>query len=70
MPQRLTFVEVRILANRYGLSMERNGFGGFRVWREGESSGRFARPPFSRLSEVKAFIDEQYKQSQDRDTEV
>lgn len=57
MPQRLTFVEVRILANKNGLSMERNGLGGFRVWRQGESGGRFARPSFPTLSEAKAFIE-------------
>lgn len=56
MPQRLTFVKVRILANKNGLSMERS-VGGFRVWREGESGGRFARPSFSTLSQAKAFIE-------------
>lgn len=66
MSQRLTFVAVRILANKYGLSMERSGLGGFRVWREGESGGRFSRPPFATLSEVKAFIEEQ---TQDKDTD-
>lgn len=57
MPQRLTFVSVRILANKHGFSMERSGKGGFRVWKEGETGGRFARPIIPTLSEVKAFIE-------------